>query len=82
MSENSIQIILNSLDKLDRKLDLHIETSDRIHGETNALLGEIRPILADVQAAKRVGGWISKFFNGKLGWAVLLALAGYLGLKQ
>ena len=82
MSQDSIQTILASIAKLDDKLGNHIMRSDTLHEETRTVLGEIKPILENIQAAKKVGGWIGWIFNTKLGWVALVALAGYLGLKN
>lgn len=82
MSEATIQSILKSLVSLNEKLDNHIGSSDQVHADTTKVLAEIKPILENIQAAKRVGGWIGWLLNSKLGWAILVALAGIYGIKQ
>lgn len=68
MSENSIKLIIDRLDALDKKMDDHIVKCDSLYD--------------DINTARKVGGWVNRFFNSKLGWATLLALAGYWGIKQ
>ena len=82
MSESSIQAILSSIARLDEKLGNHILRSDSLHEETRTVLGEIKPILENIQAAKKVGGWIGWVLNSKVGWMILVALAGYIGVKN
>jgi hypothetical protein len=82
MSEASIQAIMRSLNSLNEKLDAHITKSDGLHADTTKVLGEIKPILENIQAAKKIGGWLGWIFNSKLGWAILVALAGIYGVKQ
>lgn len=81
MSESQVQSLFKELRAISEKLDVHILNSDDLHQRTERTLDEIKPILEDLQAAKRIGGLINKFFNSKLGWAVLLALSGYIGWK-
>lgn len=82
MSEATIQAIMRSLTSLNEKLDNHIEKSDGLHQETKKVLGEIKPILENIQAAKKIGGWLGWILNSKLGWAILVALASIYGIKQ
>lgn len=82
MSESSIEVILKSLRLLNSKLDDHIGKSDVVHAETTRVLGEIKPILENIQAAKKVGGMIGWVLNSKLGWFILVALAGYFGISN
>jgi hypothetical protein len=82
MTEQATNQIMRSLTTLGEKLDDHIERSDVVHADTTKVLAEIKPILENIQAVKKVGGWLGWVLNSKVGWMILVALAGYIGVKN